>query len=64
MVKHLFSMSQVPSVLAEVTCFNFLDAGIPKVEFLGTDGYLGNVGLIVGCLVVNLDEWYLEGKSI
>ena len=56
MVKHLFFMSKVSSILAEVTCFNFLDAGIPEVEFLGTDGYLGNVGLIVGCLVVNLDE--------
>ena len=40
----------VHSILAEVTCFIFLDAGIPEV------------GLIVGCLVVNLDEWCLEGK--
>ena len=62
MVTNLFFISQVPSILAEVTCFNFLDAGIPEAELLGTDGYLGNVGLIVGCLVVNLDEWCLEGK--
>ena len=62
MVKHLFFMSHVLSILAEFTHFNFLDAGIPKAEFLGTDVYLGNVGLIVGCLVVNLDEWCLEGK--
>ena len=62
MTKHLFFMSQVPSILAEVTHFNFLDAGIPEVGFLGTDGFLGNVGLIVGCLVVNLDEWCQEGK--
>ena len=48
MVKHLFIMSQVLSILAEVTHFNFLDAGIPEAEFLGTDGYLGNVGLIMG----------------
>ena len=44
--KHLFLMSLVPSILAELTCFNFIDAGIPEVEFLGTDGYFGNVGLI------------------
>ena len=62
MVKHVFLMPHVPSILAEVTCFNFLDAEIPEVEFLGTDGYLGNVGFIVGCLVDNLDEWCLEGK--
>ena len=55
-------MSQVPSILAEVTCFNFLDAGTPKAESLGTDGYLRIVGLMVGCLVVNPDEWCLEGK--
>ena len=62
MVKHPFFMSQVPSILSEVTPFNFLDAGIPEAEFPGSDGYLGKVGLIVGCLVVNLDEWCLEGK--
>ena len=62
MVKHLFFMSLVPSFLAEVTHFNFLDAGIPKVGFLGTDGYLGNVSLIAWCLLVNLDEQCLEGK--
>ena len=63
MVKHLFLMC-CPFHLAEVTHFNFLDAGIPEVGFLGTNGYLGNVGHIVGCLVVNLDEWCLEGKWI
>ena len=60
-VKHLFFMSCVPS-LTEVIHFKFLDAGIPKAEVLGTNGYLGNVGLVVGFLVMNLDEWSLEGK--
>ena len=46
MVKYLFFMSQVPSILAEVTHFNFLDTGTPEVGFLGSDGYLGKVGLI------------------
>ena len=62
MVKNLFFMPQVPSILAEVTNFNFLEAATFKVEFLGTDGYLVNLSLILGCLVVNLDEWCLEGK--
>ena len=48
MVKHLFFMSHVPSILSEVTHFSFLDAGIPEAGLLGTDGYLGNVGLIMG----------------
>ena len=60
-----FSYAQraVPSILAEVTCFNFLHTGTPEVGFLGSDGYRGKVGLIARCLVVNLDEWYPEGKS-
>ena len=63
MVKHLLLMSQVPSIPAEVTCFNFLDAWIPEVGFLGFDGYKRNVGLIAGFLVVNLDEQCPEGSD-
>ena len=55
-------MSQVPSILAEVTHFNFLDTGIAEAEFLGSDGYLGKVSLIARCLGVNLDEQCPEGK--
>ena len=57
-------MSQVPSILAEATHFNFLDTATPEVGFLGFDGYLGNVGLIAGCLVVNLEYQCQEGKFI
>ena len=63
MVKHLLFMSQVSSILAEVTHFNFVDTGTPEEGFLGSDGYLGKVGLIARCLVVNLDEWFLEGQG-
>ena len=45
---HLFFMSQVLSILDEVNHCNFLDVGIPEAEFLGTDGYLENAGLIGG----------------
>ena len=55
-------MSQVPSFLAEVIHFIFLDTGTPEVGFLGSHGYLGKVSLIAGCLVVNLDEQCPEGK--
>ena len=52
-------MSPVSSILAEVTYFNFLDTETPEAGFLGSDGYLGKVGLIAGCLVVNLDELFI-----
>ena len=49
MAKHLLFMSQVPSILAEVTHFNFLDTGTAEVGFLGSNGYLEKLALIAVC---------------